>query len=568
MPSIALFIKQLLSEDKYSSDFSDRISERINELNAAQLQGIYNHLVATAKTAKSETWSWANRDLVSKIEGVLKERVAEAEKIEKILEENRLKAVQKHRKLKEAKTEQKRVMRMIAENARKTAEAAVREEEQRRVAEEKGETMAKVFKAEERRDEWWKRTAVFFVIGVVVVCATIKDIIILFPCLFVVFLITGILVYRAQQFTVIVPRTVDEGELEMEIERRGEVLQKKAISVLREKERKFQEQQARDEEERKARKALKKQQAKFEAQLMIARRQQQLAQATEILTRRTTTAGTDNSSRYAPGSARSQFDGSQFGNTSDNGNTSVRDKGGFFAQNPSMSSLASHGDYQAVHLPTIVDLEGVESTDTAAGEMLGIEIRSASFPEDPHTDDYSSHDERSEHKDGDYHSEHSGRGESHDDDGLVCDLDSSEDEALRRMEQGSSRSRHARSGPMRDYTPSDTASDIVLDTTDAAADAKESLPGDDPAEQVTQAAQMLLELTQHNEEALSRRNSSTTTAVAAGGGSSKAQMSTTGTSSKSQCPLPVPVLSAEVAEPKAVEMALEDMEEGYARPSS
>jgi len=288
MPSIALFIKQLLSEDKYSSDFNDRIGERIKELNAAQLQGIYNHLVNTAKNAKSQTWVAANRELIDKIEGLMHERVAEAQKVDKILEEEYLKQAQKKRKQKEAKIEQKRVMKMIVETARKTAEDAVRQEEMKKTAENKIEVMAKVFQGEEKRNDMLKKVAVGFVVGIVVVSVASPSLIFLLPGLFFVCLVTGILCYQAQQLTVVKPRVVDEAELELEIERRSDVLKKKAISALQEKERKFQEQQARDEEERRQRKALKKKQAKFEADLMARRRQQQLAQAQEILGRRGT----------------------------------------------------------------------------------------------------------------------------------------------------------------------------------------------------------------------------------------------------------------------------------------
>eukprot|EP00598_Pedospumella_elongata_P009375 CAMPEP_0185007056 /NCGR_PEP_ID=MMETSP1098-20130426/86140_1 /TAXON_ID=89044 /ORGANISM="Spumella elongata, Strain CCAP 955/1" /LENGTH=500 /DNA_ID=CAMNT_0027535325 /DNA_START=91 /DNA_END=1593 /DNA_ORIENTATION=+ len=347
MPSIALFIKQLLSEDKYSSGFSDRINDRIKELNAAQLQGIYNHLQATAKNSKSAIWLSANKELMSKIEGVLKEQVAEAQKVDKILEESRLKAVQRKRKVKEAKIEQKRVMAMIAENARKTAEAAVREEEVKRQADEKVEITTKVFKGEERRDMWWKRTAAFFVIGVVVVCVVVTDLIILIAALVVVTLITLLLAYRAHQFTVVLPAPVDEEEIEMEIERRSDVLKKKAVSNLREKERKFEEQQRRDEEERKQRKAQKKAQLRFEAQLMAQHRQQQLANAQEVLARRTATAssagGTAASGRATAGSAYSGF----------------------------LTANTSAVDFQQVPLASIQDLEG----DMNAEEQRNLRMR-------------------------------------------------------------------------------------------------------------------------------------------------------------------------------------------------
>ncbi len=39
MPSIASFIKELLSEDQYSDEYNKRIQDRIEVMNAAQLQG-------------------------------------------------------------------------------------------------------------------------------------------------------------------------------------------------------------------------------------------------------------------------------------------------------------------------------------------------------------------------------------------------------------------------------------------------------------------------------------------------------------------------------------------------
>jgi hypothetical protein len=297
MPSIALFIKQLLSEDKYSSDFNDRISERINELNAAQLQGIYNHLVTTAKAAKSPMWASANAELVNKIESLLKERVGEVEKINKILEENTLKEAQKRRKFKEAKIEQKRVLQMIAATARKTATEAVAEEEVKRLADEKVSIMSRVYQGEERRNDWWKKTAVGFVIGIVVISVAAPSLLILIAGLAAVLCISLGLAYYAHLFTIVVPTPTDPRKVEQEIERRCDLLKKQAVSVLREKERKFEEQQKKDKLERKKRKAQKKAQAKFEAELMQARRLEQQQQAQEIISRRATTAGSNSSYR-------------------------------------------------------------------------------------------------------------------------------------------------------------------------------------------------------------------------------------------------------------------------------
>jgi hypothetical protein len=67
MPSIAQFIKDLLAEEKHSGDFSNRIQERIETLNAAQLQGLYQHLTNSANNSKTKLWKSANEEIVLKI---------------------------------------------------------------------------------------------------------------------------------------------------------------------------------------------------------------------------------------------------------------------------------------------------------------------------------------------------------------------------------------------------------------------------------------------------------------------------------------------------------------------
>ena len=37
--SIALYMKEALAEDKFGHEFNSRIAERVEEMNAAQLQG-------------------------------------------------------------------------------------------------------------------------------------------------------------------------------------------------------------------------------------------------------------------------------------------------------------------------------------------------------------------------------------------------------------------------------------------------------------------------------------------------------------------------------------------------
>jgi hypothetical protein len=89
---------------------------------------------------------------------------------------------------------------------------------------------------------------------VVVVCAAVQDVFILLGCLLCVFGVTAVLVFRAQQFTLVSPRVVDESMVQMEVEKRQEVLVKRAFNDIRDKERKFNEMEERERVERKKRK--------------------------------------------------------------------------------------------------------------------------------------------------------------------------------------------------------------------------------------------------------------------------------------------------------------------------
>lgn len=290
MPSIARFIKDLMSEDKFGSGFNDNIDDRIKHLNAPQLQGMYNHLTAASKSAKSPMWKSANDALIARIESLLKIRSEEAAKEKKALEEYRLKQQQKKQAVKDTRREKKRVMKMIEDNAHRTAELEVRELEQKRQANEKIEIMQKSFVGEERRNDWWKRTAVVFVLAtaiIIVLFVTVKFSVFIFIGLLALDIICCVVVvYRAHLFTVVVPVKMNEDELEEEIKKRQDLLKKKAISVLLEKERKFQEMQEKDHQERKKRRAARKQREKFELELMERQRLEQIAMAKEVINRR------------------------------------------------------------------------------------------------------------------------------------------------------------------------------------------------------------------------------------------------------------------------------------------
>lgn len=62
MPSIASFIKELLSEDQYSDEYNKRLQDRIDVMNAAQLQGKGGYLISNNDCWLSTDTEWWRKE--------------------------------------------------------------------------------------------------------------------------------------------------------------------------------------------------------------------------------------------------------------------------------------------------------------------------------------------------------------------------------------------------------------------------------------------------------------------------------------------------------------------------
>ena len=84
----------------------------------------------------------------------------------------------------------------------------------KRQADEKLEIMQKVYSGEEKRNIWLQRISIFFIISIVLLIVLLRsNIIYLLIGIVVVIIICSCLVYRAFQFTIIVPIVVTEADL-------------------------------------------------------------------------------------------------------------------------------------------------------------------------------------------------------------------------------------------------------------------------------------------------------------------------------------------------------------------
>lgn len=286
MPSIAYFIKELLTEEKYSSAYSDRIEERIQALNAAQLQGMYNHLVSTANKSKTDMWKSSNQEIIDRIAKTLAQRTKDEQIERKIIEEYRLKQKQKRQGDRDAKREKIRVMHMIEEKAHITAETEIRDLENQREAAEKLTIIKAVYKGEELRNRWLIALSLVLIVTVVLVVILVTDIIYIIAIVGGILIMTLILAYRAYLFTDIRPKRIMPSELAERITERQAALKEEALEQLREKERKFQEQQKKDRIERRKLRAIRQERKEYEAEVMEQQRLDRIRMAHEVISRK------------------------------------------------------------------------------------------------------------------------------------------------------------------------------------------------------------------------------------------------------------------------------------------
>ena len=157
--SIAVFMRDALAEDKYGEEFNSKIDERVKEMNAAQLQGVYNHLTRTAKLSKSPLWRNANRQLIGHVEDLMKERVGVIEKAAKKREEENMKDDYRE-KLKLMRIEENAAaLEAVNRNARTQAEDEITKAEMLRKRQERTEVVVKMAYLQEARDAYWNKLA-------------------------------------------------------------------------------------------------------------------------------------------------------------------------------------------------------------------------------------------------------------------------------------------------------------------------------------------------------------------------------------------------------------------------
>ena len=205
MTSLALFLQQCLTEEKYGTTFISEIDQRLETLNYIQLVKIYDVLTKASKVAKMKIWKEGNDEIIKHVEVFLKLRQKEHEIKEK-REIEILRRIRHKQKLKEVNEREKiRVIEQLKEKAYKEAEHEIKLLEIQRKAEYKQQLYEIVDRAEKRRNYHILFGLLFFIIGCVICGLFIKNIIILLSIIGGLIIITIIIFYRAYRVSQVAP---------------------------------------------------------------------------------------------------------------------------------------------------------------------------------------------------------------------------------------------------------------------------------------------------------------------------------------------------------------------------
>jgi hypothetical protein len=275
MPNIAAFIKELLSEDKYSAAYNERIEQRISYMNNAQLHGMRNYLVTASKDCKSDLWFNANKEILFKIETALNHRIDEEKMEQKMVDEYYLKEQHAKNALLAKQEEEKRVKQMIKEQALISAEKDIRDQEFKRQSVERIELMKVIQEKESKRNSWFLKIFVVTVVCIIIVSITIKATVLLIMTLSIVFSIALLGIWKVFQFTSVHPMVVTEEKLQDAIHTKAELLIKRKFEELDLKEKMFLEKLKNDELEKKKLKREKKRKLNFEIEFNEQKIQEQ-----------------------------------------------------------------------------------------------------------------------------------------------------------------------------------------------------------------------------------------------------------------------------------------------------
>lgn len=268
MPRIAAYVKELLDEEQYGTEYMKKLPLRLDELNTAQLNGMSSHLIAVKENSTFKLWKEANAELVSRMDPVVKSRNAAAAAEEARLTQERLKREHHADMIRAKKEEEKRVLQKIDQKAKETAEKEIADLETKRQYTERVELMEKAAIGDEKRWRLIKFGSAFFIVAVVLIGVFVKNIVYLIIGIVCALCITSLVMWRAYTVAILTPLVVTKEDLEKQITVRTEDLVLKARNNLKQKEADYKAKLLKEREDRRRYRRDKKEKEEIERMML------------------------------------------------------------------------------------------------------------------------------------------------------------------------------------------------------------------------------------------------------------------------------------------------------------
>ena len=251
---------------------------------------MYNHLHKTYTESKIPHWKEANEFIMLKMKVLLHERTKVASKVQNITQDTMIHERQK-RILKQAKLDEEvRVNELIHMHAHEQAVKEVKELELKRLADERLDIIKKTWEGEAIRWKLVYRAAGLFVVSMVLVISLYATAIpatvgvaFVSSSIVLIFLIVGIILYRAYNVAIILPIEVTQDELDKKIEEIADEIRKEKYHERKLKEEEFKRRQEVDKQYRREYRAKKKEKEEAERKIVEERQLLEMQMAMEII---------------------------------------------------------------------------------------------------------------------------------------------------------------------------------------------------------------------------------------------------------------------------------------------
>ena len=271
MPEIARFIKELLQEDEYGTNFHANLGNRVRELNLATIQQMDAHLDQQADNAQFYIWREANLKVESEFNHRLQFLLDVKRRKEEEENEKRRKLAVKMNMKEIAKSEAARVQEYIHANTFEVAKNEVINALNKSKQEEKARIRSNAFKIERERN-WLLAIGLFILLaGTIIPIAVLyqslaENLVIIVAAIAISVTVSFLLFLRAWLVSRVHITIVTDVEVEQKIFDRQQALKAEEEAEIAKKDQLYREQLQIEKEEKRIRRRERREREEWKAE--------------------------------------------------------------------------------------------------------------------------------------------------------------------------------------------------------------------------------------------------------------------------------------------------------------